>query len=319
MLAIGWKTDWESSLDNYHAKQKSVCVKKISIIIGGLLIILFCVLWFKSGRNRFLEKEKNAQIFIDHIVISVLKDTVFYKENSDENTIMVLQNNRNAMSDNYTISTIDYSWGIYECEVKFDGKTSFSAKVTFRENKPFLKHFSFKPPAWEISDDITDNEIARIAKDSSLHVLRSEPTPQLYFANLRSVKENADIYLTVIIGDIDNDILGIGIKVKYFGANGSKVVKEETYPVFIHKSFPDISTHFFKVTIRNEDLVKDLDLWRQYVDGRLKDTPPIILSIPEPDKVEVWLWVYDKAGNKSDLLKVDSLVATNWNKRNQEN
>ena len=67
--------------------------------------------------------------------------------------------------------------------------------------------------------------------------------------------------------------------------------------------------------IRTANERKDEKLWQEYVsEDPLENieeyvpweerVPPIYISIPEPDKVDVWIWIYDKAGHKSEPVKL---------------
>ena len=106
-----------------------------------LIFILLVVSWFSIAKYQSLKKQKEARVFISQIVDSVFRNTNFYKHRTDSNVIEKLETHRDLMSNQYTISTIDYSWGIYEAKIVFDNGVSVKVDVTFQYNMPFLYHF----------------------------------------------------------------------------------------------------------------------------------------------------------------------------------
>ena len=106
-----------------------------------LIFILLVVSWFSIAKYQSLKKQKEARVFISQIVDSVFRNTNFYQHRTDSNVIEKLETHRDLMSNQYTISTIDYSWGIYEAKIVFDNGVSVKVDVTFQYNMPFLYHF----------------------------------------------------------------------------------------------------------------------------------------------------------------------------------
>lgn len=105
------------------------------------LLILTIIIWLGLGRYEFLGKQKEGKVFISHIITSILEDTDFYKKNSDGDAQKKIVSNKEIISDTYVISTIDYSWGIYEAFIIFNNGSKAKVDVTFINNGPFLKHF----------------------------------------------------------------------------------------------------------------------------------------------------------------------------------
>ena len=103
-----------------------------------LIFILLVVSWFSIAKYQSLKKQKEARVFISQIVDSVFRNTNFYRHRTDSNVIEKLETHRDLMSNQYTISTIDYSWGIYEAKIVFDNGVSAKVDVTFQYNMPFL-------------------------------------------------------------------------------------------------------------------------------------------------------------------------------------
>jgi hypothetical protein len=126
-----------------------------------LIFILLVVSWFSIAKYQSLKKQKEARVFISQIVDSVFRNTNFYQHRTDSNVIEKLETHRDLMSNQYTISTIDYSWGIYEAKIVFDNGVSVKVDVIFQYNMPFLYHFhilndpvtSSKTPSPVIQED----------------------------------------------------------------------------------------------------------------------------------------------------------------------
>ena len=114
-------------------------MKKLAIVLCGLtIIVLLGALWFNIGRYEFLGKEEAAKVFIGRIITSVLTGTDFYKTKTERRVIAEVETSRDLISDSYTISTIDYSWDIYEGMIVFDNGMNIKVDVTFRENEPHM-------------------------------------------------------------------------------------------------------------------------------------------------------------------------------------
>lgn len=154
--------------------------------------------------------------------------------------------------------------------------------------------------------------------------------PILVKAVLGKPKGIDQVLLAFIIFDEDRDTVGFVIKEEYIDSNGLKTTLEEDYPAYIHcLPFEVADAHWVPVSIRDTGQQKDSQLWQEYIKtdfnelvneysktdkislegfypGKFwEDTlPPVWVSIPEPDKVNVWVYVYDKAGNKSEAVKL---------------
>lgn len=131
-------------MNNCLIKEKQSYFSKLNMalcsVIVFLLLALFFVLWLDNCRYKSLQKQMEAQIFISQIINSVIADTEFYRGNSKSRVIKDIESCRDSMSHHYTVSTIDYSWDIYEAKILFDNGASLKFDVAFRENKPLLSH-----------------------------------------------------------------------------------------------------------------------------------------------------------------------------------
>jgi hypothetical protein len=132
-------------LEKCRTKQGKGFFTTLAIVLCGMTIIvllgalLFNIL-FNIGQYEFLGKEKAAKVFIGQIITSVLTGTDFYKTKTEGDIIAEVEASRDLISDSYTISTIDYSWDIYEGTIRFGNGMSVKIDVIFRDNKPYMLH-----------------------------------------------------------------------------------------------------------------------------------------------------------------------------------
>ena len=159
-----------------------------------------------------------------------------------------------------------------------------------------------------------------------------DPKPIVINACLLSFEGYDSIDLALTIFAECKDIIGFGIKEVHSSPNSPQdIIVEEVYPVYIHCPLSDIANLWrVPVQIRKGDRRKDEQSWQKYVNcdyekllhdykqseeflkhglgdfSSLWDAtlPPVLVSIPEPNKIDVWVWVYDKAGNKSEPIKL---------------
>lgn len=162
-----------------------------------------------------------------------------------------------------------------------------------------------------------------------------DPEPVLLLAFLSKPIGIEEVSLGVVILDEDKDLLGFVIKEELQDTNGAKTVLEE-YPVFAHH--PGIlgaNRYSFPISIRKNGQRKDDKLWTEYLAmdfdtqvkqikvtksgdwlteeseywGKLyklwKDSlPPIYISIPDSNELNVWIRIYDEAGNRSNSIRL---------------
>ena len=130
------------------------------------------------------------------------------------------------------------------------------------------------------------------------------------------------IVLPVLVGlitfDEDMDVFGIGINEECADVNGIKTTLTEEYPAFVHRMKPEmLDLRLFPVQIRDAGQRKNTQRWDEYVKGEGIDVndvrvlicwretlPPVWVSIPEPNTVDVYVYIYDQAGHKSNPIKL---------------
>lgn len=172
-----------------------------------------------------------------------------------------------------------------------------------------------------------------------------DPKPELLYLSPiieTSESEKNEFIITVI--DEDNDLLGLGIKEESRDPNSKIDILEEEYPVFVH--YPGLTVvngYSIPFFIRSHEQQKNEKSWTDYLaidfDTRMKqiklpyssgdqfadteeyfirvyelweDTLPLVwISIPDPDRLTVWIYVYDKAGHKSNSMKLVKYIDPN--------
>jgi len=140
--------------------------------------------------------------------------------------------------------------------------------------------------------------------------LDPEPVMMLVIAG----RTGGDPHLTFRFqfSDEDRDIEGIGITETHFFPKGQVLEFEERYPMFhFHNSFV-VGLPLVRIKIREPGERKDEQFWDNFLktgeplfgDTKAPKEPKILMSIPEPNKVEVKFWVYDKAGHRSNSVGI---------------
>jgi hypothetical protein len=144
-----------------------------------------------------------------------------------------------------------------------------------------------------------------------------DPEPILLIA-LLGRETGSGRYLHLETFDEDRDILGLGIREEHTDVNGLKTVLTEEYPAFVHRMTSEVLlSRLCAVKIRDADQRKNAQLWDGYVKGEgidvsslqsrdywIETLPPLWISIPETNRVDVYVYLYDKAGHKSDPVKL---------------
>lgn len=154
--------------------------------------------------------------------------------------------------------------------------------------------------------------------------------PILLMAAIGISDLNNQPQVDIIYFDENNDLRGLRIKEHYIDSNGLMTILEEDYPVFVNRlNTPTTNSEYFTIHFRDKNQCKDEHLWLEYVNRNLDElirlnidkrqsdtldthlknlpfekTPPIYISIPDPNKVQVEISVYDREGNESDSIEL---------------
>ncbi len=158
--------------------------------------------------------------------------------------------------------------------------------------------------------DVKNNTQYAISKYNKKSI---DPEPVLVFAHIEEDSENPKATLSLLSYDEDGDLSGILIKEKHIDSSGNEMIFEEEYPVFIFWKPPKGVFMFFIFNhIRKNGQIKSEEIWKRYIDGLNvekstirsvvdweRTLPEVFVSVPEPNKVEVEMYLYDRAGHKS--------------------
>ena len=142
--------------------------------------------------------------------------------------------------------------------------------------------------------------------------------PLLMTALLTKAIGDENVSIGLITFNEDKDIIGFGIMEQCVDANGLKTFLVEEYDAFVHFVMPSVwDLREIPVQIRNSKQRKDNKRWDKYVKGegiavneirnveRWKETlPPVWISLPDPNRTDVYIYIYDNAGNKSDPIQL---------------
>jgi hypothetical protein len=133
--------------------------------------------------------------------------------------------------------------------------------------------------------------------------------------------------LTIHFYDGDFDVVGVGFQETRRDVNvDERMVLREEYPVLYGRRVPNISWLMgVPVQIRDNNQTKDENAWDEYIEcnkdyeanwvesedyirGKWgwweEQMPPVWISIPDPNKVDVYVYVVDRSGYKSKPVKL---------------
>jgi len=127
--------------------------------------------------------------------------------------------------------------------------------------------------------------------------------------------------------DEDKDIVGFGIVEEYTDSNGSRTTLTEEYETTEKRQYPRdeaVQSFIVRVEIRDAGQRKDEQRWNEYLEAKPDDVdargdlapagetlpamPPIWISIPEPNHVDVRIYTYDQQGHKSQPFRVVNFI-----------
>ena len=165
-----------------------------------------------------------------------------------------------------------------------------------------------------------------------------DPVPILIKAVLSNQIEPDEYRLYIAILDEDEDILGFVIREESKDPNGTITTLEEDYPVFAHfPNFAAADMFGFDILVRKGEQKKDKKAWDDFFvidfDAQVSQLklpasienwlefemdksdrilklwrslkPTIFISMPDSDKLNVSIFVYDKDGNESETIELE--------------
>jgi hypothetical protein len=196
--------------------------------------------------------------------------------------------------------------------------------------KSVLTDYLNNHPTWP--EDVKERTRITLAKYEN-KTLGSEPVLLLAIISRAQGYERPDMGLLIV--DQNEDVIGIGIREDCHEPNCCWKTIDEIYPVYMHTRSEKIKGGIIPLHIRDNCQKKDESAWSEYLkldyQNLLKDwiqknkdkpifpgdfwestLPPVWVSKPEPNKLDILVWVFDKAGNKSEPIKlIDHVDWTN--------
>lgn len=152
-----------------------------------------------------------------------------------------------------------------------------------------------------------------------------DPQPILFWAT-HSRPGKGPTGLGLDFYDEDMDVLGFGVEEHHINTNGTDEIYREEYPVYVHnRPWADvIYTVSVPIHIRSANERANVEEWDRYVRGDALDVnlrmsredweatlPPVWISRPEPNAVEVQVYLYDRAGHKSEPIPLQNGLRDN--------
>jgi len=158
---------------------------------------------------------------------------------------------------------------------------------------------------------------------------RLDSEPILLWATLAKPIKMEIKHLNFFTFDEDKDIVGFGIVEEYVDANGLRTTLTEEYETTgngkrLYPPDEAVQAFAFLVHIRDAGQHKDMQQWNEYLEAKSRDVnggqdlapagetspvrPPIWISIPEPNHVDVYVYVNDQQGHKSDRIRVRNSI-----------
>lgn len=146
-----------------------------------------------------------------------------------------------------------------------------------------------------------------------------DPCPVLVFAILTRPVGATRIHIGLLAVDEDRDLLGIGLREVIHEDGREIVLLEEKYPAFAHlqwRTSHNLDLIRVPVRWREDGQKKDSQAWDDYVQRDMpaiplsrweyyRDTLPIVwLSPPQDNRVDVQVYVYDRAGHESEPVSL---------------
>ncbi len=161
---------------------------------------------------------------------------------------------------------------------------------------------------------------ARKRSASALSMLENDvmdSRPVLIGAILREYPDGGATFLRIALYDEDDDATGICIREEWSAGDTDSRVLIEEYPVLGDEVVPGVFNYILiPVEVRDFGQRKDEECWKAYVEqedvgpdssrgwSTQIEVPFVYVSVPEPNDTVVYVHVYDRAGHRSDPVKL---------------
>jgi len=166
---------------------------------------------------------------------------------------------------------------------------------------------------WRVPDSTAEQRVQLALSKWQNGVLDREP---ILLAAILTKAQGASLpEIALFAFDEDKDLLGIGV-MRY--KDGTELSEE--YPVYVHaRPHRIVDSCIIPVYVRDKGQQKDEARWEEYVRGDwidewslrhtggryyLDTMAPVYVSLPDPNKVDVLIYLYDRGGNKSPPVEL---------------
>jgi hypothetical protein len=166
---------------------------------------------------------------------------------------------------------------------------------------------------WRVPDKAAEQRVQLALSKWQNGVIDREP---ILLTAILTKAQGARVPEVVLIAyDEDKDLLGIGVMERH--KDGTE--RSEEYPVYVHARPSRVRDgRWVPVYLRDEGQQKEKSRWEEYVRGDridewslrhvdryYQDTMPrVYVSLPDPNKVDILVYLYDRRGNKSSLVEL---------------
>jgi len=134
-----------------------------------------------------------------------------------------------------------------------------------------------------------------------------EKVPELICASLHSIVGKDKYYLVLLFSDEDANVAGFGIREQ--SVSQEKPSVDEIYPIFV-KPPSAVYRPLVPVNLRTMGERKDESAWNDYINNPMKlEEPPVWITVPKKNNIEVEVFIYDSDGNISNSVSVQSFLA----------
>ncbi len=171
-----------------------------------------------------------------------------------------------------------------------------------------------------MADPTASERVKSLAKNALLNRENGtvDPEPILIRVGLDRLKRVGP-GLIVGASDEDGDLVGVVVRESYGKSSDKPLVIEEEYPIFGNRVEKAAYYRFFPVVIRKANERKNEQDWKAYLANGPWDAehiPNLWISVPDPGKVDVEIWIHDREGHKSAPVNLENWMASDQNAEN---
>ena len=157
----------------------------------------------------------------------------------------------------------------------------------------------------EIATNSSDKDIRERANLALSYLQNDTVDMPVLIASFVDVPNSNSLQDIHILGlDDDRDLLGVGIS-EEIGEGDNSTVTEECFPIFELQSLDQYFATYWPIKFRQANEVQNDKEWTDYTLTENRELlPKVLISNPEDKDVKTSIWLYDKQGNKSNLVSL---------------